>query len=143
VFVEIASEPAPADRALVTAFTAASDVDLVVIHGPHTIQPLERVHGTPVFWSLGNFVSGMGVPGRGRYSDPRTLDGLMATVRFTRRPDGSFESEASAVLLCQMVGSRVVYPGITALTVASTPQADVVPIRACIDRSDEVVADLR
>ena len=33
--------------------------------------------------SVGNLLSGMGVPGTGKYEDLRTLDGLIATVRFT------------------------------------------------------------
>ena len=59
VFVEMQSQPVSADRSLVEAGIAGSDVDLVVVHGPHTIQPLELVNGTPVFWSLGNFMSAM------------------------------------------------------------------------------------
>ena len=143
VFVEVRSTPTPADRALVTAFTAAADIDLVVMHGPHTIQPLERVNGTPVFWSLGNFVSGMGVPFRGRYSDLRTLDGLLAGVRFDEQPDGTFESDATPVLLCQMVRSRVVYPGLAAPASESVPASDVASIEACVARSVAVVAGLQ
>jgi poly-gamma-glutamate synthesis protein (capsule biosynthesis protein) len=132
VFKEISSVPAPADRALVSAFTAAGGVDLVVIHGPHTIQPLEWVNATPVFWSVGNFVSGMGVPGRDRFSDLRTLDGLAATVRFTERPEGGFTAEPAAVLLCQMVDTRVVYPAL------ATPPNPA--IEACIARSTPVLS---
>ena len=36
--------------------TAAADVDAVFVHGPHVVQPFEFVNGTPVWWSLGNFV---------------------------------------------------------------------------------------
>lgn len=135
VFADIRSTPAPADRALVAGFTAPGDVDLVVIHGPHTIQPLEQVNGTPVFWSLGNLVSGMGVPGRKRFSDLRTLDGLAATARFTEQADGSFAVEVAPVLLCQMVDTRIVYHG---LSTERTPA-----IEACIQRSLPVVPEAR
>lgn len=128
--------------ALVQAVIAGSDVDLILVHGPHTIQPVEVVNGTPVFWSLGNFVSAMGIPGRGRYSDLRTLDGLMAAVRFTEQSDGSFTSSADPVLLCQMVGSRLVYPGFAP---SATPIPDPAGngIEACRQRSVLVVAGLR
>ena len=63
VFVEMRSTPDADDRALIGAITRDADVDLVVVHGPHVVQPVETVEGTPVFWSLGNLVSGMGVPG--------------------------------------------------------------------------------
>ena len=39
VSTEMQRSPTPDDRALVASFTAASDVDLVIMHGPHTIQP--------------------------------------------------------------------------------------------------------
>ena len=142
VFVEMQSSPVPADRALVEAVIAGSDPDLIVIHGPHTIQPFEVVSGTPVFWSLGNFMSAMGVPGRGRFSDLRTLDGLLASIRFTEQADGSFAAVAEPVLLCQMLAGRVVYPGFAP---SATPISDVVAgsIDACRGRSVPVVAGLR
>ena len=142
VFVEMQSQPVSADRALIEAVIAGSDVDLVVVHGPHTIQPLEVVNGTPVFWSLGNFMSAMGVPGRGRYSDLRTLDGLMAAIRFNEQADGSFVAVAEPLLLCQMLAGRVVYPGFAP---SATPISDAVAgsIQACRDRSVHVVAGLR
>lgn len=142
VYVEIRSTPHPADRRLVEQILAGSDVDLVLIHGPHTIQPLEIVNGTPVFWSLGNFVSAMGTPSRGKYGDLRTLDGLLASVRFTERADGSFDAVADPVLLCQMVIGRVVYPGF-AESAVPVPDGAVAPIEACRRRSVPVVAGLR
>lgn len=142
VYVEIRSTPHPADRRLVEQILAGSDVDLVLIHGPHTIQPLEIVNGTPVFWSLGNFVSAMGTPSRGKYGDLRTLDGLLASVRFTERADGSFDAVADPVLLCQMVTGRVVYPGF-AESAVPVPDGAVAPIEACRRRSVPVVAGLR
>jgi hypothetical protein len=142
-FVEMNPFPDAADRALVDAVTSGSDVDLVIMHGPHVVQPLEQVNGTPVFWSLGNLVSGMGVPGRGIYSDPRALDGLLAAVRFIEQPDGHFAADANPVLVCEMTDTRVVYPGITALDSPTTPTSSRSGIEACITRASSVVADLR
>jgi hypothetical protein len=142
VYVEIRSTPHPNDRQLVERILAESDPDLIVIHGPHTIQPLEIVNGTPVFWSLGNFTSGMGIPNRGKYSDLRTLDGLMASVRFTEQPDGSFAAVADPVLMCQMVDGRVLYPGLAHSAVPIPEQART-SIESCRQRSIPVVAGLR
>ena len=141
-FVEMRSAPDAEDRALVTTVLAGADVDLVVMHGPHVVQPMEVVSGTPVFWSLGNFVSGMGVPGRGRYSDLRTLDGLLAAARFTERPDGGFAVEAAPVLVCQMAGSRIVRPGLAA-GAPPIPESERADVTACVARSTAVVAGLR
>lgn len=143
VFVEMRPSPDPEDRALIATITGAADVDLVVIHGPHVVQPLEIVNGTPVFWSLGNLVSGMGEPGRGKYSDPRALDGLLAAARFTERPDGSFGVAADPILLCQRRSTRIVYPGIAARAWPDLPSGTRDDIEACIARSAPVVSVLR
>jgi poly-gamma-glutamate synthesis protein (capsule biosynthesis protein) len=83
-----------------------ADIDLIVHHGPHVVQPVEVVNGTPVYWSVGNFVSGMGRPGTGRYADPRTSDGLLAVVRFTETSPGEFTAASRPVLLCNERSSR-------------------------------------
>ncbi len=144
VYVEIRSTPTDFDRQFVTAFTAGArssgaPIDLVVIHGPHTIQPLEIIAGTPVFWSLGNLASGMGVPGRGKYSDLRTLDGLAATARFTERADGTWAVEAAPVLLCEMTAARVVYPVPESVQSGRVPADELDDVAACIDRSAPVI----
>jgi hypothetical protein len=106
------------------------------------VQPVERVNGTLVYWSLGNFISGMGVPGRNKYSDLRTLDGLMATVRFTERADGSWVTEPWTVLLCNVLGSRLVYPGLTTLADPTLPTPLRTQLEACVSRSSAVVSSL-
>lgn len=136
------SAPRDSERAQIEAITAAADVDLVVLHGPHTIQPVEIVNGTVVYWSLGNFISGMG-EGDGPASDRRRLDGLMALVQFTELADGSWSADASAVLLCNVPGSRIVYPGISTLTDESIDEDLRSRLTACVGRSERVVADLR
>ncbi len=83
LFTELFSAPTPEDRQFVTDLTALAHIDLVVEHGPHVIQPVERVNGTWVYWSVGNFISGMGTSSS-TYNDPRTLDGLAATAAFHR-----------------------------------------------------------
>ncbi len=143
VFVEMRSTPDADDRALIGAITRDADVDLVVVHGPHVVQPVETVNGTPVFWSVGNLASGMGVPGRGKYSDPRALDGLMAAVRFIEQPDGTFVATADPILLCQRRSTRVVYPGISARAWSGLPPGARADLDACVARSAPVVAGLR
>ncbi|MEY4175290.1 MAG: Capsule biosynthesis protein CapA [Actinomycetota bacterium] len=135
VFVEMQKAPHFSDRALVTAIAAQAAPDVVLVTGPHVPQPMERVGPTLVWWSLGNFMSGMGVPGRGKYEDPRTLDGLMATVRLTEQPDGSWAAEPATVLLCNAVSNRFVYPGVTAQNSADMSSSLRTQLRACVARS--------
>ncbi len=135
------SSPRDSDRLQVEAITAQADVDLLVIHGPHTIQPVEVVNGTIVYWSLGNLISGMG-EGDGPASDPRRRDGLMAMVQFTEQPDGSWKGVAAAVLLCNEIGSRLVYPAISTLADPTIDRNLRQHLTYCLDRSARVVSDL-
>lgn len=142
---ELLTGPTEADRAFVTELTATGQIDLVIIHGPHVVQPYEMVNGTPVYWSLGNFVSGMGRPGTGRYEDLRTLDGLLASVRFTERADGSFAVDPQAVLICNEQQARVVRSPLLEL---GKPESAQLPdrlrseLQACIDRTLSVEPDI-
>jgi poly-gamma-glutamate synthesis protein (capsule biosynthesis protein) len=143
---ELLSGPIPADRAFVTRLTELTDVDLIVHHGPHVVQPVEVVNGTPVYWSVGNFVSGMGRPGTGRYADPRTSDGLLAVVRFTETSPGEFTAVSRPVLLCNERSSRTVYAPVSSLSRAEATGQPLDPgldaqLRACLARGREMVPD--
>jgi poly-gamma-glutamate synthesis protein (capsule biosynthesis protein) len=97
---------------------AAVHPDLIVMHHPHTVQPIEQVDGTWVFWSVGNFVSGMGPGYGGRYSSRSTLDGIVAQATFTEDVPGHFTVTPSAVAICTIQTTRYVYPA--TLTLART-----------------------
>ena len=114
--------------------TGVAPIDLVIEHGPHVIQPVEMVNGTWVYWSVGNFTSGMGTAASGRYSDQRTLDELAATARFTETSPGVFAVEPWPVLLCNEPFSRTLYAPITAL---AEPLPPIVQsgLQACVRRS--------
>ncbi len=60
---------------------AGAGADLVVGHHPHIPQPVRRVDGVPVFFSLGN--GAFGSPGR--FHSARPPYGLVATVEVDRR----------------------------------------------------------
>lgn len=139
---EMLPAPIASDRDFVTRLTAAVPIDLVIQHGPHVVQPVERVNGALVYWSLGNMLSGMGLPGRDKYSDVRALDGLLATVRFTRQPDGQWSTEAATVLICNERLSRTIYSASRVLADPTAPDDLRVQAQACLDRSAAVVADL-
>lgn len=136
---ELQSSPLPGDRAFVEQLTSEVPIDLVIEHGPHVVQPVERVNGTIVYWSVGNLVSGMGVPGRGKYSDLRILDGLMATVRFTEVTPGRFEATTIPITVCTDAGSKHVYAPLLSLR-DNALQGDVrVGLAACLARTQQVV----
>jgi poly-gamma-glutamate synthesis protein (capsule biosynthesis protein) len=143
---EMQRGPNEVDRAFATQLTAKAHIDLIVHHGPHVIQPVERVNGTIVYWSVGNFVSGMGRPGNGHYADPRTLDGLLASVRFTETSPGVFDAKAWTVLICNELDSRTIHAPISELANAAragalSPQQRV-QLQACIDRTKTLEPDI-
>jgi poly-gamma-glutamate synthesis protein (capsule biosynthesis protein) len=140
---ELLAAPTPADRALVTAVVRAAPVDAVVMHGPHVVQPFELVNGTPVWWSLGNFVSEMGLPHTGRYAHPRTSDGLLAFLRFTRRSDGTFARETATIAICNDVADRTVRAATTDLRRSDLSARVRSDLEACLARTRTVVPDAR
>jgi hypothetical protein len=74
-------EPREEDRERAEAVIAAG-ADVVFGHHAHRLQPLERVHGVPVFWNLGNFLW------------PRTSDeaAITAVAELVVSPDGTMEA---------------------------------------------------
>ena len=134
---EMLRSPNAQDRAFANAITAGSDIDMVVHHGPHVIQPLEVVNGTPVFWSTGNMVSGMGLANSGRYADQRTLDGLLATVLFDEADDGTWVTYASAIAICTDPVTRIVRPARVALD-GPLGERERHELNVCLQRTESV-----
>ena len=142
ILQELLPAPLPEDRQFVTDLTALAHIDLIVEHGPHVVQPVEKVNGTWVYWSVGNLISGMGTPGRKVFADPRTLDELAATARFTEVSPGVFAVVPWPVLLCNEPVSRVVYAPITTLADPSLSPGVRAGLQACIDRTTPLVPDV-
>ena len=138
---ELLPAPFPEDRQFVTDLTTLAHIDLIVEHGPHVIQPVEQVNGTWVYWSVGNFISGMGTSSRGKYADTRTLDEIAASARFTETSAGTFNVEPWPVLLCDDPFTRVVYAPLSGFPHPLTP-ATQSAINQCIQRSISVVPTL-
>lgn len=134
---EMLRSPNTQDRVFANAITAGADIDMVVHHGPHVIQPLEIVNGTPVFWSTGNMISGMGLANSGRYTDQRTLDGLLATVLFDEADDGTWTAYPSAVAICTDPVTRIVRPARDALG-GPLSQRERNELAACLQRTEAV-----
>ncbi len=139
---ELLTAPTATDRAFATTLTSLAKIDLIVHHGPHVIQPVERVNGTLVYWSLGNFVSGMARPNPLFYKDPRTLDGFIALVRFSETAGGSWTTEPTTVLICNERLTRTVHAPVAELsnpTVAASISPDIqAELVACVYRTRQV-----
>ena len=140
---ELLRGPLSDDTDFVDGLTSSTHVDLLLQHGPHVVHATQTINGALVYWSVGNFVSGMGVAGRVRYDDPRALDGLLASVRFTETSAGTFTATSSPVLVCNEVAARTVRAPVTQLADPATPPALAREMQSCIGRSLGTVPDLR
>lgn len=103
--VEYQHQPSAAQVQAVRRLLASPDVDLVVGHHAHVVQPFEHVGSKWVAYGLGNFVAEMA-----RQGDP--YDEVAARFTVTRGPDGRFTvTKAEAIPLHVQVdpgGVRVV-----------------------------------
>jgi poly-gamma-glutamate synthesis protein (capsule biosynthesis protein) len=78
----------PEQRTIAEQVTASGQVDLIVGHHVHVLQPIEQVNGRWVVYGMGNILSNLPTP-TGRVWPASTQDGMIVTLSFTREPDGS------------------------------------------------------
>ncbi|WP_300012369.1 CapA family protein [Pseudonocardia sp.] len=84
-------EPSATQDAVAAALLGSPDVDLVLGHHAHVVQPLERIGDEWVAHGLGNHVAQQVTRGG-------TYDSVMARFTFTRGPDGRFAATAAEAL---------------------------------------------
>ena len=70
--------PSAYQRDVVDGLTASPDVDLVIGHHAHVVQPVGLVGGTPVIYGLGNLLSNM--------TQPERRDGVLVRAAFDLVP---------------------------------------------------------
>src|SRR5690606_4606110 len=70
--------PSAYQRDVVDGLTASPDIDLVIGHHAHVVQPVGVVGSTPVIYGLGNLLSNM--------TQPERRDGVLVRVSFDLVP---------------------------------------------------------
>ena len=101
--VEYWHEPTPAQDAAVRTLLASPDVDLVLGHHAHVVQPFERIDGEWAAFGLGNAIAQHATRGY------PTEDSVLARFTFTRGADGRFAvARAEAVPLRIEIGTDTV-----------------------------------
>ncbi|HSJ35036.1 MAG TPA: CapA family protein [Acidimicrobiia bacterium] len=73
--------PTPYQREVARALIESPEVDLVIGHHAHVVQPVGSIGGEYIFYGLGNSLSA-------QRSRPGTQDGMIVTVEFVTRGDG-------------------------------------------------------
>ena len=123
-------DPTDAQVTAVSSLLASPDIDLVLGHHAHVVQPFEQIDGEWVAYGLGNHVAEQS------RREPARQDSVIARFTFTRGEDGRFTaSRAEAVPTRIAVG-----PG-TVQVVPGEPDA-VERISAVLDRRGAVAAGL-
>ena len=88
---EFASEPSASQADTAATLLASPDIDLVIGHHAHVVQPIEQINAKWVAYSLGNFLSN-------QYDTAccpaASQDGVVARFRFVETADGHFVVEA-------------------------------------------------
>ena len=83
--VDTFSAVTPYQRTVAQAVTASGEVDLIVGHQAHVLQPIGNVNGVWVIYGLGNFISDL----PGATWPAAAQDAVVAAVDFTVEADGS------------------------------------------------------
>jgi len=81
-------EPTSFQRQIAAAVLASPDVDIIIGHHAHVVQPIEMINGKYVVYGVGNHLSNQFT----RWGPPyfATDDGLLVRIRVSERPDGTF-----------------------------------------------------
>lgn len=123
-----------AQRSLADRLLASPDVDLIVGHGPHVLQPIEVFHGKYALLSVGNLVANQGS------EKPSTYDGVIADITFSKGDDGRYHAAApmvrptwydSAAGVVRVVSVALEDPSLAAI--APQLQASMARTRAVMD----------
>lgn len=85
--------PTDAQRALADVLTASGQIDLIIGHHAHVVQPIEQVNGVWVVYGLGNLLSNMPT---GSFP-PNSQDGAIVTLAVLRDGDGALTWLAPSV----------------------------------------------
>jgi poly-gamma-glutamate capsule biosynthesis protein CapA/YwtB (metallophosphatase superfamily) len=126
--VEYVSDETAAQRTIARTLLASPDVDLVLGHHAHVVQPFEKIGGKWVAYGLGN-----GLAEHARPAHAGTEDSVVARFTFTRGADGRF-----AVTRAEAVPTRIVL-GAESVQVVPTGAATGGPDAASRERVAEVV----
>jgi hypothetical protein len=77
-------EPADNQRERADALLGSDEIDLLIGHHAHVVQPIERVHDRVTLHGLGNLLSNM----HAAVTGPETQDGVVVSLEVVEEPDG-------------------------------------------------------
>jgi len=129
--------PTTTQRSLGPALVRSPDVDLVIGHHAHVVQPVEHVDGEWVVYGLGNFVAHHGT------TRPPNQEGLLMRFTFTEGPAGwrATSAEYATLLVTRPDPVRLLDVG-AVLASGAAASADPARLQEAWDRTAAVVGSL-
>jgi len=82
------SAPSAFQQQIADEITKSGEIDLIVGHHAHVLQPIKEVNGTWVIYGLGNFLSNMPTVPKDPPWPASTQDGAIVTTRIALTSDG-------------------------------------------------------
>jgi len=137
---EYQSKPTPSQVALANELLASPDIDLVVGHHTHVIQPIDRVGEKYVVFGVGNFLSN-----QSPQADPSlpaaSQDGVIVGVTFTETAvNGAFKTTKVGYTPTWVDRSGyIVTPVAAALKDAATPAATKTALQQSWQRTNTAI----
>lgn len=107
-------DPTPEQSALAQQLLGSDDIDLIIGHHVHVVQPMQKIDDKYVIYGVGNFLSNQSAA----CCPAGSQDGLIVHVEVEEQPDGSFS--ATSVAYTPTFVERPSYR-ITPVSVASNP----------------------
>lgn len=135
---EGSSVVSPWQRQMAELITSSGQVDLIVGHHAHVLQPIEQVNGRWVIFGLGNVISNLHA---GPIWPAAAEDGAIVTVALDEQPDGSFRAGPPVVhpTWVDRAAGYIIRPVLTDLADPSTPPGLHGALRASLARTAAVL----
>ena len=129
---EYVHEPSGYQREVAGSLLPSDDIDLIIGHHAHVVQPIEVVEGTPVVFGLGNQLSNQKQPPR--------RDGLTVRVRAEPAHGTWSVTEVEAVPTYVERPSYRILPVVETLRSPDLPRSLKAELQASYDRTAAVLA---
>lgn len=132
--------PNPFQLDIADQVTRSGEVDLIVGHHAHVIQPIQQVNERWVVFGMGNFLSNMPT---GNSWPASSQDGMIVTVAIAEQADGRFLVEKPSVVptWVDRANSFVIRPVLSDLLDPAVPDPVKAQLAASLERTRSVVGE--
>jgi poly-gamma-glutamate synthesis protein (capsule biosynthesis protein) len=132
---EYQHRPSAQQLELAPKLARSPDVDVIISHHAHVVEPIERIGRTWVVYGLGNLVAWHSTPG------PDNAEGLLVRFTFTAGKDGRYtvtKAEYDPLLVARDAPIRVLDVR-EALATKTYGSASAARLRTALERTTDVV----